>query len=310
MLAMYRIVFMGTPAFAVPILQCLIETQQVVGVVTQPDRPAGRGQQLQTSPVKQLAENFNIPLYQPLSLRSEQAIQPISDWQPEAIVVAAFGQILRPFLLNLPPLGCLNVHASLLPRWRGASPIQHAILLGDLETGISLMRMEVGLDTGAVYGQQALPITATETAQTLHDRLAILGADLLRRMLNPILAGKMPALPQNNSLATYAPMIKKEDGRLNWQESSLILDRHIRAMTPWPGAYSQWAETVIKIIAARSFPDRSLLPGQVAARDKAVVVGTGDGALELLQVQLAGKRVNSAAEFVRGRPEFLQSQLQ
>lgn len=310
MLAMYRIVFMGTPTFAVPILQCLIETQQVVGVVTQPDRPAGRGQQLQPSPVKQLAENSNIPLYQPLSLRSEQAIRPIRDWQPEAIVVAAFGQILRPLLLNLPPLGCLNVHASLLPRWRGASPIQHAILVGDLETGISLMQMDVGLDTGAVYGQLALPITATETAQTLHDRLAILGADLLRRMLNPILAGKVPALPQNNSLATYAPMIKKEDGRLNWRESSLTLDRHIRAMTPWPGAYSQWGETVIKIMAARSFPDHSLLPGQVTARGQVVVVGTGDGALELLQVQLAGKRVNSAAEFVRGRPEFLQSQLQ
>lgn len=301
---------MGTPAFAVPSLQALIETQQVVGVVTQPDRPAGRGQLLQPSPVKQLAQSAGIPLYQPVSLRSETAIQPLRDWQPDAVVVAAFGQILRPHLLNLPPLGCFNVHASLLPRWRGASPIQHAILAGDSETGISLMRMDVGLDTGAVYVQEALPIAPSETGQTLHDRLAELGATMLRKMLNRILASEMPALPQDNSLATYAPLIKKEDGQLNWQESSVALDRRVRAMTPWPGAYTQWGETVVKIAHTRVYGETSLPPGQVGTMGKAVVVGTGDGALELLQVQLAGKRLLPAAEFVRGRPEFLQSQLQ
>jgi methionyl-tRNA formyltransferase len=176
---MTRIVFMGTPDFAVPSLQKLIETQKVVGVITQPDRPAGRGRQPQPPPVKVTAVNANIPIYQPKSLRREEAAAPLRDWQPDVIIVAAFGQILRPHVLDLPPLGCLNVHASLLPRWRGASPIQHAILAGDAETGVSLMKMDVGLDTGPVYVMRAIPIEAEETAVTLHDKLAQLGADMV-----------------------------------------------------------------------------------------------------------------------------------
>lgn len=169
---------MGTPNFAVPVLQTLIATQEVVGVVTQPDRPAGRGKQLRPSPVKETAVAAGIPIYQPQSLRSEEAAEPLHQWQPEMIIVAAFGQILRPHVLELPPLGCLNVHASLLPRWRGASPIQHAIMAGDAETGVTLMQMDVGLDTGAMFVKQAIPIRPDETAASLHDRLAELGATM------------------------------------------------------------------------------------------------------------------------------------
>ena len=194
---MSNVVFMGTPEFAVPVLQTLIVSQTVVGVVTQPDRPAGRGKQLRPSPVKIAAEAVNIPVYQPKSLRSEAAAQPLRDWRPDIIVVAAFGQILRPHVLDLPPYGCLNIHASLLPRWRGASPIQHAILAGDAETGVCLMQMDVGLDTGPVYACMPTPISPTETAASLHDRLATLGANLLGVHLDNIMAGKLTATPQD-----------------------------------------------------------------------------------------------------------------
>ncbi len=172
-------VFMGTPDFAVPSLKKLIETQEVVGVVTQPDRPAGRGKKLRPSPVKAVAEQAGIPIYQPKSLRCEAAAEPLRQWQPDMIIVAAFGQILRPHVLDLPPQGCLNVHASLLPRWRGASPIQHAIMAGDAETGVTLMQMDVGLDTGAMFVRQAIPIRSDETAASFHDRLAELGAEMM-----------------------------------------------------------------------------------------------------------------------------------
>ncbi|MFQ5419036.1 MAG: methionyl-tRNA formyltransferase, partial [Anaerolineae bacterium] len=248
---MARIVFMGTPDFAVPGLQKLIETHQVVGVVTQPDKPAGRGKQLRPSPVKIIAQSANIPLYQPKSLRSEEAAAPLRQWQPDIIIVAAFGQILRPHVLDLPPHGCLNIHASLLPRWRGASPIQHAILAGDAETGVTLMRMDVGLDTGPMFVQQAVPIRADETAATLHDRLAALGADMLAAHLNDILHGRLTPTPQNDDDSTYAPMIKKGDGRLDWTKTAVALDRHIRAMTPWPGAFTEWDGRLLKIKAAQ-----------------------------------------------------------
>ncbi|HUM68807.1 MAG TPA: methionyl-tRNA formyltransferase, partial [Chloroflexota bacterium] len=243
---MHKVVFMGTPDFAVPSLQTLIETQQVVGVVTQPDKPAGRGNQLRPSPVKLVAQAANIPVYQPKSLKTEEAAAPLRDWQPDVIVVAAFGQILRPHVLDLPPHGCLNVHASLLPRWRGASPIQHALLAGDEQTGVCLMCMDVGLDTGPVYACEATPIGVEDTAVSLHDRLANLGAALLRQYLPAILSGQLPARPQDDAHSTYAPMIKKEQGVINWQQSREQIDRHIRAMTPWPGAFTTWQGQTLK----------------------------------------------------------------
>lgn len=308
---MANIVFMGTPDFAVPVLQTLIESQTVVGVVTQPDRPAGRGKQLRPSPVKVAAEAANIPVYQPKSLRSEEAAQPLRDWQPDIIVVAAFGQILRPHVLNLPLHGCLNIHASLLPRWRGASPIQHAILAGDAETGICLMQMDVGLDTGPVYACMTTPISPTETAASLHDRLAELGANLLGVHLDNIVAGKLSATPQDDEQSTYAPMINKEDGRLDWQQTSHELDRRIRAMTPWPGAFTTWQGEMLKVKSAvvvdGNLPEGE--PGQVVAYEEGAAVLTSVGGLLLQEIQLAGKRATAVADFLRGYNHFIGSTL-
>ena len=310
---MSKIVFMGTPDFSVPGLQKLIQTQTVVGVVTQPDKPAGRGQQLRPSPVKVVAEAAGIPVYQPKSLRSEEAAAPLRAWQPDVIVVAAFGQILRPHVLDLPPHGCVNVHASLLPRWRGASPIQHALMAGDAETGICLMRMDPGLDTGPVYVCQSTTITATDTAATLHDRLAEMGAALLAERLDDILHGRIAPTPQDDAQTTYAPMIKKEDGRIQWTQPAAVIDRHIRAMTPWPGAFTLWQGQVLKILAAHpSAHDLAGAPGQIfPSKDgQTAVVATGSGSLHLQTVQLSGKRALDAAEFLRGRPDFIGSRLE
>jgi methionyl-tRNA formyltransferase len=306
---MTRIVFMGTPDFAVPSLQKLIETQKVVGVITQPDRPAGRGRQPQPPPVKVTAVNANIPIYQPKSLRREEAAAPLRDWQPDVIIVAAFGQILQPHVLDLPPLGCLNVHASLLPRWRGASPIQHAILAGDAETGVSLMKMDVGLDTGPVYVMRAIPIEAEETAVTLHDKLAQLGADMVGDYLDDIVNGRLTPTPQSDAPSTYAPMIKKEDGQLNWQQTNIELDRHIRAMTPWPGAFTVWQGQTLKVLEAAVVDGLVGEPGDVKMRGDTAVVCTQHGGLALQTVQLAGKRAMSITDFLRGRPELIGSRL-
>lgn len=297
---------MGTPDFAVPSLEKLIDTQMVVGVVTQPDRPAGRGRHLRKSAVKLVAERANIPIYQPRSLRTVEAAKPLVKWAPEIIVVAAFGQILRSHVLSLPPDGCINIHASLLPRWRGASPIHHAILAGDKESGITLMRMDEGLDTGPIFVQESLAIHENETAASLHDRLAVLGAAMLGKYLDDILAKKIEAVPQNNAASTYAPMIKKDAGLIDWQKSSIDIDRKIRAMTPWPGAFSSWQGKTIKILSARSATIRlpSGPPGKVIFSQDTVYVLTSDGAIRVDRLQLAGKTALNAVDFMRGRPDF------
>jgi methionyl-tRNA formyltransferase len=306
-----RVIFMGTPEFAVPCLQALIETQQVVGVVTQPDKPAGRGNTLRPPSVKLLAEAAGIPVYQPKSLRKAEAARPLRDWQPDVIIVAAFGQILRPHVLYLPPRGSINVHASLLPRWRGASPIQHAILAGDAETGVTLMQMDEGLDTGPMYVQESLAVGPRETAATLHNRLAALGADMLRQRLDVILEGRLPPIPQDDAAATYAPMIGKESGALDWQRDGAALDRLVRAMTPWPGAFTQWNGEPLKIGRARplsgDMPDGK--PGLVVRAAGGVAVLAGDGGLLLEEVQLPGKRAMPAEDFARGRPDWIGSVL-
>ena len=303
---------MGTPDFAVPSLNMLMVTQEVVGVVTQPDRPAGRGRQMRPSPVKATAEKAGIPVIQPRSLRAEAATEPLRQWAPDIIIVAAFGQILRPHVLDLPPHGCLNVHASLLPRWRGASPIQHALLAGDEATGVTLMRMDAGLDTGPMFVQQAIPIRPGETAASLHDRLAELGASLLGEHLDAVLDGRTDATPQNDERATYAPMIKKENGRIDWTKTGVELDRHVRAMTPWPGAFTTWEGQLLKVLAVE--PVRGWLPsgapGQVVMMGETAVVLAQEGGLALQKVQLAGKRALSMADFLRGRPDFIGSQLE
>jgi methionyl-tRNA formyltransferase len=309
---MARIVFMGTPDFAVPSLEGLISNHEVTGVVTQPDRPAGRGRQLQPSPIKLVALANSIPVYQPLSLRSEEAIGPISDWAPDLIIVAAFGQILPAHLLNLPGKGCLNIHASLLPRWRGAAPIQYAILSGDEETGVSLMRMDEGLDTGPVYVRQAIPIQPDETAATLHDRLARLGASMLDNYLDGILDGDLAAEAQNDALSTYAPMLKKKAGVIDWSQSTDQIDRQVRAMTPWPSAFTSWQGKRLKVLVATPMANDVLPsgePGRVVAVSGSAAVLTADGGIMLRRLQLAGKRATSLEEFLHGHLEFIGSHL-
>jgi methionyl-tRNA formyltransferase len=309
---MVRVVFMGTPDFAVPSLQALIATQDVVGVVTQPDRQAGRGRQLRSPAVKVAAQGSGIPVYQPLSLKEEESNQPIRDWRPDIIVVAAYGQILRPQVLELPPHGCLNIHASLLPRWRGASPIQYAILSGDLESGVSLMKMDRGMDTGPVYSQTAALIEPDETAATLHDKLSQIGADLLASDLEDIVDGRLAASPQDDALATYAPMIKKSDGAIDWNSTGVHLDRHVRAMTPWPSAITSWDGKPLKILAAQSIsPGDNVAgqPGRVSIQNHAIIVAAKTGGLRLVTVQLAGKPAMAIDDFIRGRPDFVGSQL-
>lgn len=303
---------MGTPEFAVPSLQKLITITNVVGVVTQPDRPSGRGRRLTAPPVKAVALAAGIPVYQPESLRSEEAVAHLANWQPDLIVVAAFGQILRPPILDLPPKGSLNVHASLLPRWRGASPIQHAILAGDRETGVSLMQMDEGMDTGPIFVQRTIPLGDEETAATLHDRLAALGAQMLDEHLGDILAGRLRAADQDNQKATYAPLIRKQDGAIDWNQRSAQIERHIRAMTPWPGAYTTWHEKNLKVLAA-SIPKEGRYPtgkpGQIVSYGQTAVVLTGDGAVQLDKVQLAGKRATSFQDFLLGRPDIMGNRL-
>jgi methionyl-tRNA formyltransferase len=309
---MAKIVFMGTPDFAVPSLEALIASQDVTGVVTQPDRPAGRGRKQQSPPIKTVAEAHRIPVYQPKSLRSEEAARPLREWAPEMIVVAAFGQILRPHVLELPPKGCLNVHASLLPRWRGAAPIQYAILAGDDETGVSLMQMDEGLDTGPVFVQKATLIQVGETAGKLHDRLARLGAELLKEHLDDILSGRLPAVPQDDDQATYAPMIKKEAGAIDWSQPAGQIDRHIRAMTPWPSAFTTWSGKMLKILAAKPVPEAQLpsgLPGQVVLHQGSAIVLAGKGGLRLKRIQLAGRQAMSVDDFLNGQPEFARALL-
>ena len=313
---MARIIFMGTPDFAVPALEALIETQTVVGVVTQPDRPAGRGGRVRQSPVKQTAVSANIPVYQPKSLRKRIWAEQLHEWRPDAIVVAAFGQILRPHVLELPPQGCINVHASLLPRWRGASPIHHAILAGDAQTGVTLMQMDVGLDTGPMLVQQAVEIQADETAASLHDHLSELGGEMLRQHLNAVLNGRFTPIPQDDDQSTYAPMLKKDAGRLDWNKPSVELERRGRAMQPWPGTFTTWRGKNLKILKMTLVNDppptdasNEAVPGTVRSHADKLIVRSEDGWLVLEKIQLAGKRAMQAVDFARGRPEFIGSVL-
>ncbi len=303
---------MGTPDFAVPALNTLIETQEVVGVVTQPDKRAGRGKKIHFSAVKKAALAANIPVYQPNSLRTETAVAPLREWNADLIVVAAFGQILRPFLLQMPPFGCLNVHASLLPRWRGASPIQHAILAGDAESGVTLMQMDKGLDTGGMFVSEAIPLHEGETAVSLHDRLSALGAEMLRRHLPSIIEGRLQAIPQDSALSTYAPMISKGDGALDWRETAVQIDRRIRAMTPWPSAFTHWDGKPLKILSAKPLAEQWNGEAGEVLHDKKrgiTAVCTSSGIIQLEKIQLAGKRAMEITEFVRGRQTFIGTTL-
>lgn len=298
---MTRIVFMGSPAFAVPSLKGVAAS--VVGVVTQPDRPAGRGKQLTPCPVKLTALDLGLPIIQPEKLK--EAIEQLQTWSPDVIVVAAFGQILRANVLNLPPHGCVNVHASLLPRHRGAAPIAAAILAGDAEAGLTLMKMDAGIDTGDMLATKSIRVEATDTTTTLTEKLSHLGAELLEEKLNDYLDGKLTPLKQNDELATYAPMLKKEDGLLNFSQSAVALERRVRAMSDWPGAYTLWKDAPLKIIRCRARGGVTVESGKVIKIKNEIAVGTSEGILILDEVQPAGKKPMSAISFVNGNPSFM-----
>ncbi len=308
-----RTIFMGTPDFAVPSLLALADSPafEVVAVLTQPDRPAGRGQRTAASPVKRAAEERSLPLYQPRSLRNQEALARLSEYRPDLIVVVAFGQILPPAVLGLPSHGCLNVHASLLPRWRGAAPIAAAILHGDERTGVTVMQMDVGLDTGPIVAQMEEPIRPDDTRATLGERLAHLGAALLLETLPRYLSGDLTPTPQPEEGVTYAPQLRKEDGRLDWTRPATALDRQVRAFDPWPGAFTTWRGRRLRIWRATPRPDVPVTgaTGMVVSLRDGVGVVTGAGVLRLDEVQLAGKRRMPAVDFARGQRDFVGSVL-
>lgn len=318
-----RILFMGTPDFALPTLKALIGSgYAIVGVVTQPDRPAGRGRKMQSPPVKSVALAHDLPVFQPKSLRTSEAVARLRDWAPDVIVTAATGHILSAGVLAIPTHGTLNVHGSLLPRWRGAAPIQAALLAGDAETGITIMCTDEGLDTGPMLSQRTIPIAPRETAASLHDKLAQLGAELLIETLPRWLSGELRPRPQPSEGVTVANRIRKEDGLIHWERSAPEIDRQVRAFTPWPGAYTFWEGRRLKIIEATPAPPQSLrdasqspprgerLPGDVIDVDGMPIVVTGEGILRLERVQLAGKKVLSWETFVCGCADFIGGRLE
>ena len=305
---MAKIVFMGTPDFAVPSLTALMAEHDVVAVVTQPDRPAGRNKQLRQSPVKRQALAANIPVFQPQRIRDEAMLEALGSLDADVFVVAAFGQILSQAVLEFPRYGTVNVHASLLPRWRGAAPIQAAIRAGDCESGVTIMLIDAGLDTGPVMSKRAIPLAPDETGQSLHDRLAVLGAELLVVTLPRYLNGEIQPQTQDESLATYAPQIKKEDGAIDWLRSADEIERLVRAFTPWPGTFTIWNGAQLKVLAGGA-GEGCAPAGQVVERGGVIAIGTGDGLYFPSELQLAGKRRLSVSDFVNGYGEIIGARL-
>jgi methionyl-tRNA formyltransferase len=313
---MEKLIFMGTPDFAVPVLRALIERYEIVAVVTQPDRRAKRGRKLKVSPVKTVALAHDLPVLQPLSLRRPEAVAELRDLAPEVIVVAAFGQILRAEVLSIPPRGCLNVHASLLPNYRGAAPVAAAILAGEEETGVTIMLMDEGMDTGPILSQVTCAISPQDTRESLSARLAQLGADLMmdtlpRWLAAEDMADEIEPQVQDHSQATYSRIISKEDGLIDWSQSAVEIWRRSRAYHPWPSTYTHWRGKLLKVLRAEALPHWSGKgePGQVMALDEGLAVATGEGALLLNELQLAGKRALSAQDFARGQRDFVGSVL-
>ena len=290
---------MGSPDFALSTLQALAGAYDVVGVVTQPDRASGRGRELKPPPVKVLAQKLNIPIMQPEKLKQPEAMEQLRAWAPDLIVVAAFGQILRKEVLELPRFGCVNVHASLLPRWRGAAPIHAAILAGDEETGVTIMQMDVGLDTGPMLSRRSIRLKPDDTAGSVFQSLSTLGADLLLETLPDYLSGKLQPTPQPEEGATYAPMMKKEDGKLDFTSDVNELERRVRAFNPWPGAFMDFDATILKVHCAHvEQGDASV--GQRLIVQNQPAVGARGGVLVLDEVQLAGKKSMSGKSFLSG----------
>jgi len=300
-----RIVFAGTPEFSVPALRALYaEGHEITAVYTQPDRPAGRGRRPVASPVKQEADKLGIPVEQPSNLRDSAAQQRLRDIGPELMVVVAYGLILPPVVLDIPTYGCLNIHASLLPRWRGAAPIQRAIEAGDRETGITIMQMDAGLDTGDMLRRQALVITPTDTSQTLHDRLAELGAREIVEVVGDLDRFRALAVSQDDAASCYAHKLEKHEGIVDWNDDSEVIARRIRAFTPWPGVHARHGDVALRIWQARATTSDALAsPGTVLASGPGgIIVRCGAGALVIEKLQRAGGRALNCADFLNGTP--------
>ena len=301
-----KIIFMGTPDFAVSALDALCRSgQEVILAVTQPDRQKGRGRKVIQTPVKVCAEKWGVPVFQPVRIREAEAIEQIRSLSPDLIVVAAFGQILPQELLDIPRLGCVNIHASLLPRLRGAAPIQWSVINGDSESGITLMQMNAGLDTGDILFQESVPIGPQETGESLYEKLAELGGEMIVKYLPAIEAGEVKPVKQDDSLSSYAPMLRKEMGEIDWTMSAAQIEQRMRGMLPWPGAYTTLEGHTLKIWSARVLPADSkyadAVPGTVLYTDKKTIcVAAGQGALALLEVQAEGKKRMGTDAFLRG----------
>ncbi len=301
-----RILFMGTPEFAVPALKALVSSgHELCGAVTQPDKPKNRGMKLQPTPVKEYAMSVDIPVFQPAKLRDGEVLRLLRELAPDLIVVAAYGKILPPDILTLPPLGCVNIHSSLLPKYRGAAPIQWAILNGETETGVTIMYMAEGLDTGDMIASVTTPIDPDETAQELHDRLAELGARLLLEVLPQLEAGTAPRTPQDESRSCYAPMLSKELSAIDWKRSARQIHDQARGLYPWPAAVAELDGVRCKLLKT-TVPDQRTgkTPGAIVQADKrGLKIACGDGqVLEIVELQPDGKKPMAATAFLAGHP--------
>jgi methionyl-tRNA formyltransferase len=299
-----RILFMGTPRFALPSLQVVIEREEtVIGVVTQPDRPSGRGQQVVMPPVKELAMRHNLPVYQPLKVRDQHFIQQVQALAPDLIVVVAFGQILPRALLDIPPRGCINVHASLLPAYRGAAPINWALINGETVTGVTIMLLDEGMDTGDILLQKTVSIRPEDTAATTHDRLAESGAVLLGEALDELRSNGWKRMPQNHTQATYAPILKKEDGLIQWSKSARGIHNQVRGMNPWPGCFTFFRRKLVKIYHTGVLEkNEGAIPGKITSvGDDGIEIATGNGALLIQELQIEGKKKMPAGDFIKGQ---------
>ena len=305
-----RIVFMGTPVFAVPVAERLLSAgHSVVGVYTQPDRPAGRGRRTAPSPVKEFALREGLPVLQPTRLGTEEAVAELAALGPDAAVVAAYGRLVPAPALCVPRLGFLNMHPSLLPRHRGASPVAGAILAGDEVTGVTVMLLDEGLDTGPVLAQERTAIGAAENARDLTARLFEMGADLMVDALSGYARDAITPRSQDESAATMSARLSREDGRICWDDPAELIARMVRAYHPWPGAFTSWNGRTLKVLEATAHPDGTGRPGTVAAQEGAVAIATGDGALIATRLQLEGRRAVSAPEFLAGYPDLAGSVL-